>query len=60
MENKWIELFKSRKFWASLIGMAFVFLGEKAGATPEQITDAVYLIVSFVLGLAYVDGQKAR
>jgi hypothetical protein len=51
--KKLAELLKSRKFYAALIGLVFVFLGDNAGFEPEQITNAVYLIVSFIVATAF-------
>jgi hypothetical protein len=56
--NKLVELLKSRKFWAALIGLVFVFLGEDIGFEPEQITNAVYLIVSFIFATAAESFKK--
>lgn len=57
MSNKFLSLLKSRKFWAALIGLLFVFLGDNAGFDSEQITNAVYLIVSFIVAVGFE--QKA-
>lgn len=46
------ELLRSRKFYAALIGMLFVFLGDRAGLGAEEVTNAVYLIVTFIVGTA--------
>lgn len=59
-KNKLTALLKSRKFYAALIGLVFVFLGEDIGFDQEQITNAVYLLVTFIAAVAYEDGQRAR
>lgn len=50
--DKLSELLKSRKFWAALVGLLVIFLGDRAGIEQQQLTDAVFVIVSFILGTA--------
>ena len=58
MNDKLIALFKSRKFYAALIGLTFLFVGERAGIDQEQLTNATYLIVTYILGTA-LEARKA-
>jgi hypothetical protein len=60
MNSKLKALLTSRKFYAALLGLVFVFLGDDIGFDQEQITNAVYLLVTFIAAVAYEDGQKAR
>jgi len=46
------NVFKSRKFYAALTGLAFVFFGARAGLTEEQLKEAVYLIMTYIGGVA--------
>ncbi len=52
MDNKLVELLKSRKFWAAVIGLVVVFAGDRAGVGSQQLTEAVVLIVTYILGTA--------
>ena len=45
------DIFKSKRFWAALVGLLFVFLGDNVGFDQQQITDAVWLIVSLIVSL---------
>lgn len=44
------DIFTSRQFWAALVGLLVVFLGERAGLSAEQVTDAVYLLMTYIVG----------
>jgi hypothetical protein len=54
--NKFVEVLKSRKFWAALVGLVVVFAGNRANVPPDQLTNAVILLVSYILGTALQDG----
>ena len=43
---------KSRRFWAALAGIAFVFFGARAGLTETQLTDAILLIITYIGGVS--------
>lgn len=43
---------KSRKFYAAVVGLLFVFFGERAGLSVDQISDAVILIATYIGGTA--------
>ena len=60
MDNKFVELLKSRKFWAALVGLLVVFLGERGGLTPQQITDAMIVLITFIGGVAVENVAKSR
>jgi hypothetical protein len=62
MPNKLLELLKSRKFWAAIVGLAFVLLKNFWPNFPlaeNQIADVVYLVVAFILGTALEDAGRA-
>ena len=48
--NKLADVFKSRKFYAAVIAMLLVFFGERAGITGEALTNALYVLISYIIG----------
>lgn len=60
MDNKFFTLFKSRKFWAAVIGMLAVFLGDRAGLDQASLLNAVVVIVGYIIGTAVEDVNKAK
>ena len=58
---KLLGVFRSRKFWAALIGTIFVVLDEFVPAFPleaEQVTNIVYVLVAYIIGVAIDDGMN--
>jgi hypothetical protein len=53
------QLLGSRKFWAGLVGLAYVFFGARAGVDQETLIAAVVTIVAYILGTALEDGLRA-
>jgi hypothetical protein len=49
----------SKKFYALLIGLLFLFFGERAGVTAAQLSEAVTLIVAYIIGQGLADIRKA-
>lgn len=45
----------SRKFWAAMIALLFVFVGERAGISAESLTQAVTVLVSYIVGQGLAD-----
>jgi len=58
--NKFGQLLKSRKFWAAVVGLAFVFFGTRAEIPLDQLVAAVAVVVTYILGTALEDGLRAR
>jgi hypothetical protein len=50
--NKFIDMLKSRKFWAAIVGLLVVFVGDRAGVQPEALLNAVVVVVGYILGTA--------
>lgn len=48
----------SKKFYALLIGLSFLFFGERAGVTAVELTEAVNLIVAYIIGQGLADIRK--
>ncbi|MCX6057742.1 MAG: hypothetical protein NTW69_06295 [Chloroflexi bacterium] len=59
MENKFKTLLKSRKFWAAVIGLMVVFVGDRAGVDPARLLEAVVVVVGYILGTA-LEAVSAR
>jgi hypothetical protein len=57
--DKIADLLKSRKFWAAMIGLVVVFVGDRAGVTPEALLNAVVVVVGYILGTA-LDTNSAK
>lgn len=54
-------LLSSRKFWAALIGLILVVLRAFYPNFPvseEQITNLIYVLVAYILGVAIEDGGR--
>lgn len=45
-----LDVLKSRQFWAAIVGLLVVFFGNRAGLTADQITDAIYLLMTYIVG----------
>jgi len=58
--DKLLALLKSRKFWAAVVGLVFLFVGTRAGVDLETLIGAVVVIVGYILGTALEDGLRAR
>ena len=52
MENKFLLVLKSRKFWAAVVGLLVAFFGVRAGVTPDQLIASVVVVVGYIVGTA--------
>lgn len=55
-----IDILKSRQFIAAFVGLAVVFFGQRAGLTAEQITDAIYLLMTYIIGRGVQVGLSSK
>jgi hypothetical protein len=62
--SKWLQLLKSRKFWAAIVAIAVVVIGTLVGTTPDQIdpaiteemmTKVILVIISYIIGTGIED-----
>lgn len=60
MENKFLSLLKSRKFWAALVGFVFVVVGGRGDVDVEALAGAVTIVVAYIVGTALEDGLSRR
>jgi hypothetical protein len=59
LEAKLALLLRSRKFWATVVAIAFIALGPRAGIDQQSLTAAVVTIVGYILGTALEDGLRS-
>lgn len=52
-------LLRSRKFWATVVAIAFIVLGPRAGIEERELTAAVVTMVGYILGTALEDGLRS-
>ena len=60
MNNKFLSLIKSRKFWAAIVALVLSVVGERAGIDAEALTGAIVTVVAYILGTALEDGLSRR
>jgi len=64
MENKFVALLKSRKFWAATLGVGSVVLIQLNvvdQAAADKLTEAIMVILGlFILGTGLEDGLARR
>jgi len=59
IQDKLYYLIRSRKFWATLVGITFIVLGPRAGVTQDQLVSGVLTIVAYIMGTALEDGLRS-
>ena len=64
MENKFVALIKSRKFWSAVLGIitvSLVQLNVVEQAAADKLTEAIMVILGlFILGTGLEDGLARR
>lgn len=53
-------MLKSRKFWAAIIALLLVFFGERANIDAQKLTDAVYVLISYIIGTGLEQFRQAK
>jgi uncharacterized membrane protein len=51
--------FTSKKFYAAVIALVFVFAGERAGLSAETVTEAIQVIMTYIIGQGLADIRKS-
>lgn len=58
------RFFQSRKLWAAIVGLLFIFLNAFLNQTqidPDTVTNAIMgIIAAYMASTAWEDGQKAK
>ena len=49
----------SKKFWAMIVGLIFVFVGPRAGIDADTLTKSVAVLASYLLGQGLSDAGKS-
>ena len=57
--DKLYYLLRSRKFWATVVGIVFILVGPRAGVQGPELTSAVLTIVAYIVGTALEDGLRS-
>tara|TARA_R110000751_G_scaffold98213_1_gene191207 strand:- start:1037 stop:1234 length:198 start_codon:yes stop_codon:yes gene_type:complete len=64
MINKFLEkyiigkMFKSRKFWYTIVGIITTFLSNTFGLNPEEVNNILMSIAALVVGQGIADSSK--
>ncbi len=53
------KVFTSKKFYAAIVALVLAFLGPRAGINGEQLTQAIQVIVAYIIGQGLADIRKA-
>lgn len=53
------NIFKSRKFYAAVVALLFAFFGARAGIDEKTVSEAVYILISYIVGTALEGIRKA-
>jgi uncharacterized membrane protein len=57
-----VNLFKSRKFWAAIAGLVLVVIQALMPDFPldaEQVTNVIFVLVAFILGTGLEDSARS-
>jgi|TARA_R100001594_G_scaffold121554_1_gene157453 hypothetical protein len=52
------QMFKSKKFWYTVIGVAATLLSDTLGLNPEEVKNILISIGALVLGQGFADAAK--
>jgi hypothetical protein len=58
MPDKLKKTLTSRKFWAAVVALLFVFIGPRANVDATALTQAVTVLVSYIVGQGLADIRK--
>ena len=52
------QMFKSKKFWYTVIGVAATLLSDTLGLNPDEVKNILVSIGALVLGQGFADAAK--
>jgi hypothetical protein len=55
--TKLSQVLTSRKFYAALVALLLIFFGERAGISGESLSNAVYVLISYIIGQGLSDSR---
>jgi hypothetical protein len=55
-----MQILTSRQFIAAVVGLVIVFFGNRAGLSAEQVTEAIYLVMTYIVGRGVQVGLAGR
>ena len=55
-----MEIFKSKKFWAAIVGEIAMVVSEFTGMSVEAIVGMLTVIVSYIIGQGIADNGKEK
>jgi hypothetical protein len=58
MPDKLKQTLLSRKFWAAVVALLFVFAGPRAGVDSAALSQAVTVLISYIVGQGLADIRK--
>lgn len=53
------KVFTSKKFWAAVVALVLAFLGPRAGVSGDQLTQAIQVLIAYIVGQGLADIRKA-
>lgn len=53
-----VDKFKSRKFWAAIVGGVLALFAKELGLTSDQVQWLVTIAVGYIFGQGFVDGVQ--
>jgi hypothetical protein len=55
-----METLTSHKFIAAIVALVVVFFGDRAGLDAQQVTEAVAVLISYIIGRGLATNASAK